>query len=222
MALSLSASVCLIIRIFCHYVTENNISCDSNTEFCCKFSDSHVILSHHPASQAEVFRRRVRSSVQNLTVRAVQVHCCRSVCNLVPSRELHRPAASSERTHLPSARVSPLWTLHTATPAASKTLYWIPKQKVYFIEHIYNSTQWDLVTSWKWSFLNMVMLTWFSSPIFAWNFLTPSLVTPDGGKHANHHHKITVFYKCNVKTVLYCLQYLKKGWKNLSFPYRNL
>lgn len=108
------------------------------------------------------------------------------------------------------------------TPAASKTLYWIPKEKVYFIEHIHNSTQWDLVTSWKWSFLNMVMLTWFSSPIFAWNFLTPSLVTPDGGKHANHHHKITVFYKCNVKTVLYCLQYLKKGWKNLSFPYRNL
>lgn len=121
MALSLFASVCLIIRIFCHYVTENNISCDSNTGFCCKFSDSHVILSRHPASQAEVFRRWVRSSVQNLTLRAVHVRGCRSVCNLVPSYELHRPAASSERTHLPSARVSPLWTLHTATPAASKT-----------------------------------------------------------------------------------------------------
>lgn len=63
----------------------------------------------------------------------------------------------------------------------------------------------------------MVMLTWFSSPIFAWNFLTPSLVTPDGGKHANHHHKITVFYKCNVKTVLYCLQYLKKAEKIFHF-----
>lgn len=34
----------------------------------------------------------------------------------------------------------------------------------------------------------MVMLTWFSSPIFASNLLTPSLLTPDGGGHADHHH----------------------------------
>lgn len=39
-------------------------------------------------------------------------------------------------------------------------------------------TSCDLVTSRKPSFLNMPMLTWFSSPIFAWNFLTPSLVSP--------------------------------------------
>lgn len=43
-----------------------------------------------------------------------------------------------------------------------------------------------LITSWKWSFLNMAMLTWLSRPIFTWNFLTPSLVTPSGSKHTDH------------------------------------
>lgn len=38
-----------------------------------------------------------------------------------------------------------------------------------------------LFTSWKLSFLNMAMLTSLSSPIFTWNFLTPSLVTPGWG-----------------------------------------
>ena len=52
----------------------------------------------------------------------------------------------------------------------------------------------DPLTSWKSSFLNMAMLTWLSSPIFTWNFLIPSLVTPGGRKHT--FHKL-LFTKCH-------------------------
>lgn len=67
----------------------------------------------------------------------------------------------------------------------------------------------DVLTSWKWSFLNMAMLTWLSRPIFTWNFLTPSLVTPNGRKQSERHSFRGLFWNAWVVSELYYISTCK-------------
>lgn len=135
--------------------------------------------------------RRVFRGVQ-LTVKAARVCGCRFVCSLFPSCGPLPPAASSEWTRSQSAPGSPLWTPDTPTPAeeTAGNVILMLELKLLKLDHNHHRT------SSKCSFLNMEMLTWLSRPIFAWNFLIPSLSTPGWNKTMN------TFTLANRKTFL--------------------
>lgn len=127
-------------------------------------------------------------SAQHFIMKPAPLCCCRSVCSLSPSWRPRCPAASSQPTRPPSSRGSPLWTPDTPTPGTDTRMVVRFTCKIFHIlgaDHTSHIIK-GLITSWKWSFLNMAMLTWLSRPIFTWNFLTPSLVTPSGSKHTDH------------------------------------
>jgi len=164
----------------------------SSTSQLCRFVWSLNGSKHTHQSSAPMFLHREGRSPSHRESPALLSHfrrdpvcCCMSVCSLSPSRRPCPPAASSERTRPPSSRASPLWTPRTPTPVRD------PRTAGYPLtlgsSHAVGSC--DLVTSWKWSVLNMATLTWLFSPIFASNFLTPSLVTP-GGRQEHHHSQL--------------------------------
>lgn len=148
---------------------------------------------------------------QHFTVKPVPSCCCRSVCSPSPSRRPCRPAAPSDQTRPPSTLESPLWTPCTQTPVTDTKMMSESLRKFMFHRAPY-ATRIHLITSWKWSFLNMPMLTWLSSPIFAWNFLIPSLVTPGGRQHTDHHLWENSLRRTQLKTT-----FLKKRSETRKF-----